>query len=91
MKKDPSLIECEASEMFLVSVKYIHQDEVQKRLDFLKTLAANSSFKISKDELKRLYTMISASVVEADSALFLQWAKTCCEEQTPERQILDLD
>ena len=38
-----------------------------------------------------IYSLIQQSEIKSDSDEFLQWAKRCCEEQTVEREILDLD
>ena len=77
--------------MFIVTDKYTHSTEVEKRLNFIKVIASNSAFKITKEELKELFDLVSASPVASDSTDFLNWAKKCCEEQTPEKEILDLN
>jgi len=47
----------------LANSKYLHSEEVDERLKFLQTFAANSSFEITKKHLKVVYDLLSNSPV----------------------------
>lgn len=76
-------------ELFLKSKKYSHHDEVDERLRFLHTFAANSSFEFSKVELKVIYDLLGSSRVPGDLNELLKWCKNACENITD--HIVDLN
>ena len=69
--------------------KYMHFEEVDERLKFLQTFAANSSFEITKVHLKSVYELLSGSPVKSDLEEFLKWCKNACENITD--RIVDLN
>ena len=50
----------------------------------------NSSFKISKAQLKVIYDLLTDSPVKSDYHEFLEWCKTACKAQTVLTAVLDL-
>lgn len=77
------------TELHLVSEKYSHHAEVDERLKFLQTYAANSSFEFSKVELKVIYDLLASSPVKGDLEELLKWCKSACEKVTD--KIVDLN
>jgi len=69
--------------------KYLHCEEVEERLNFLKTFAANSSFEVTKVHLKIIYDLLSGSPVKGDLEEFLKWCKNACENLSD--RIVDLN
>ena len=72
-----------------MSEKYSHHDEVDERLKFLQTYAANSSFELPKQELKVIYDLLGSSPVKGDLEELLKWCKSACENVTD--RIVDLN
>lgn len=73
----------------LENAKYLHCEEVDERLKFLQTFAANSSFEVAKQHLKVVYDLLSNSPVKSDLEEFLKWCKSACENPTD--RIVDLN
>ena len=73
----------------IASTKYTHYEEVDERLKFLQTFAANSSFEVTKVQLKIIYQQLAESPVQGDLEEFLKWCKKACQNLTD--RIVDLN
>ena len=60
--------------------RYDHKTNIEERLGFLKFLAANSSFTISRKEVDVIWScLVDESEIDFDEAALFKWLKESCE------------
>lgn len=69
-------------ELKIANNKYTHKSELEERLNFIRTYAANSSFELTKKHLKVIYDLLAGSPVKSDLEQMMLWCKSACENIT---------
>ena len=76
---------------YVFSGRYDHKTNITERLEFLKFLAAHSSYTISRNEVDKIWSfLIDKSEIEYDEEAVFKWLKESCETDIGSAQVWQL-
>ena len=72
--------------------RYDHKTNIEERLDFLKFLASNSDFTISRKEVEIIWScLVDESKIDYDEAALFKWLKESCEKSSGTTVVWELE
>jgi len=89
--QDPLILNVERAKLYIVNRKHPHSTEIMARLLYIEFFVTESSGKISVDQLRAIFNIISKTRIKADITEFYAWCKSAFETQAYFAKIIELD
>jgi hypothetical protein len=91
IQQDPLILNVERPKLYIVNRKHPHSTEIMARLLYIEFFVDKSSSKLSVENLRAIFDIISKTGIKADITDFYAWCKSAFETQAYFAKIIELE